>query len=210
MAYTRLSGKGQEAGDGVERQKIAIEKYAAANGIEIVAWFHDTQTGKDEWTERAGWSAMVSALNGVRTILVEKLDRVARVVLVQELICRDLKKRDIRLITSAGDDTDDEQPERVMFRQMLAVFASYERTMIVIKLRGARQRKKEATGRCEGRKPYGHRPGEGEVLQRIIGLSKEHNASDIARILNAGGVKPRGGIQWYPMVIARILKSANS
>ena len=44
-------------------------------------------------------------------------------------------------------------------RQIFGAIAEYEKTMIVIKLRGARQRKKARTGRCEGRKPYGHYPG---------------------------------------------------
>lgn len=208
FGYTRLSGKGQEAGDGVQRQKLAIQKFAAHNDIEIVGFFHDTQTGKDEWEERVGWSAMIDAMNGVRTILVEKLDRVARIVLIQELILRDLKKRDIRMLTSAGDDTEDEQPERVMFRQMLGVFASYERTMIVAKLRGARQRIKARKGKCEGRKAYGdnpEKPEEVSIRERIIKLSADHNTNQIAAILNAEGIPSSTGKAWYPNVVQRIL-----
>ncbi len=41
-------------------------------------------------------------------------------------------------------------------RQIFGAISEYEKSMIVIKLRGARQRKKARTGRCEG----GHNPGE--------------------------------------------------
>lgn len=208
FGYTRLSGKGQEAGDGIQRQRIAIQRFAKQNDIDIVGWHHDTQTGKDEWTERAGWSGMIDEMNGVRTIIVEKLDRVARVVLVQELILRDLKKRDIRMLTSAGDDTEDEQPERVMFRQMLGVFASYERTMIVAKLRGARQRMKAKSGKCEGRKAYGenqNKPEEAALRDRIIRLSETKNTNQIASILNSEGVPSSSGKAWYPNVVGRII-----
>lgn len=206
FAYTRLSGKGQEAGGGVDRQKAAIEKFALDSQIEIAAWFHDTQTGKDEWEHREGWSAMINAMNGVRTILVEKLDRVARVVLVQELIMRDLKKRGIRMLTSAGDDTEDEQPERVMFRQMLGVFASYERTMIVLKLRAARQRKKAAAGRCEGRKPYGSKDGERACLEQMRQMrGKGMLFRDIAADLNQVGFLTRYGRPWLGATVCRIL-----
>jgi DNA invertase Pin-like site-specific DNA recombinase len=155
FAYLRVSGRGQEDGDGFTRQRAAIERYASDKGITITQWFQDIQTGKDEWEKRPGWSGMVAALGTVRLILVEKLDRVARAVLIQELIIRDLAKREVSLTTAAGDDATDDAPERVMFRQLLGIFAQYERATLTLKLRGARQRKKEETGRCEGRKPYG-------------------------------------------------------
>ncbi len=206
-AYTRLSGKGQEAGDGIQRQKLAIRKFADQNNLEIVDWYHDTQTGKDEWTERDGWSAMVAALNGVKTIIVEGLHRVARVVLVSELILADLKKRQVTLLSSTGDDSDDDTPERVMFRQMLSVFNSYERTMIVMKLRGARQRFKAKNGKCEGRKKYGENPDKPEEValrDRIITMASTHTHSQIASILNSEGIRSSTGKVWYPNVVARI------
>jgi hypothetical protein len=39
--------------------------------------------------------------------------------------------------------------------------------MVVLKLRGARQRAKAKHGRCEGAKPYGHYEGESEILGRM-------------------------------------------
>jgi hypothetical protein len=38
---------------------------------------------------------------------------------------------------------------------MLGAEAQFEKAMIVSKLKAARVRKRRATGRCEGRKPYG-------------------------------------------------------
>lgn len=204
FAYMRVSGRGQESGDGFERQRLAIEKYAATNGIEIIDWFRDVQTGKDEWQERTGWSAMMSAMNGTRTILVEKLDRVARVVLIQELICKDLKDKDIQLLSSSGEDTDDEQPERVMFRQMLSVFASYERTCIVLKLRGARQRKKAETGKCEGQKVYGGKPGESAIIAEMQRMRE--NGSTLKQITSALQLTPtRKGGPWTIGAVHKIL-----
>jgi DNA invertase Pin-like site-specific DNA recombinase len=204
LAYMRVSGQGQADGDGFDRQRIAIERYAAANDIQISGWYQDIQTGKDEWEKRPGWTAMMGRLNGTRTVLVEKLDRVARAVLVQELILADLARREVRIVTSAGDDTSDDSPERTMFRQLLASFAQYERHTTVLKLRGARQRMKEETGRCEGRKPYGHRDGELAVLDRIKSLSA-FGAPVISEILNAEGVPTRYGKPWRATTIRRIL-----
>jgi hypothetical protein len=42
-----------------------------------------------------------------------------------------------------------------MMRQTFGAIAEYEKTMIVMKLRGARIWQKAKTGRCEGAKPFG-------------------------------------------------------
>jgi len=207
LAYMRVSGKGQEVGDGFERQRIAIERYAALNDIAIASWYQDVQTGKDEWQDRPGWSAMMAALNGTRTILVEKLDRVARAVLVQELILADLMKREVRLLTSAGDDTDDQAPERQLFRVMLAGFAQYERQSICLKLRGARQRKKDETGRCEGRKPFGFRPGEQDAIDHMKWCRDAGcTYSEVASAMNTSPHKTRSGSRWLAGTVQKILQ----
>ena len=70
--------------------------------------------------------------------------------------------------------------------------------MIVQKLRGARQRIRAKLGRCEGRKPYGTRPGEAEVIERMKKLREQGTAVDkIAETLNIEGIKPRAGRKWY-------------
>jgi DNA invertase Pin-like site-specific DNA recombinase len=206
VAYMRVSGKGQEDGDGFERQRLAIERYAAANGITVTAWYNDIQSGRDEWESRPGWSKMVRDLNGNRTILVEKMDRVARAVLVQELIVRDLLHREVRLLTASGDDATDDTPERVMFRQLLGIFAQYERATLTLKLRSARERMRQETGRCEGRKPYGARPGETGTIALMRELrARGESYQAIAVALDARGFTPRNGKIWRPTVIARIL-----
>jgi DNA invertase Pin-like site-specific DNA recombinase len=206
LAYLRVSGKGQEDKDGFDRQRIAIQRYADASGITIKEWYQDVQSGRDEWQDRPGWSSMMAAMGACRTILVEKLDRVARSVLVQELIIKDLAKREVRLLTAAGDDTSDESPERTMFRQLLALFAEYERASIVLKLRGARQRMKEETGRCEGRKPFGYRPGESVALAQMRQMRDAGaKLGEIADALNKAGHVARYGGTWKKATIAKIL-----
>jgi DNA invertase Pin-like site-specific DNA recombinase len=47
----------------------------------------------------------------------------------------------------------------VLIRQVLGAVAQFEKAVIVSKLKAARMRKKRAEGRCEGRKPFGAKPG---------------------------------------------------
>jgi DNA invertase Pin-like site-specific DNA recombinase len=94
-------------------------------------------------------------------------------------------------------------------RQMLGAFFQYEKTLLVAKLKGARIRKRAATGSCEGRKPYGERPGESEVIRRIRELRAAGMAIDtIAETLNAEGTAPRKGSQWYGSSVRNVLLRA--
>ncbi|MBK5290544.1 MAG: hypothetical protein JJE04_02480 [Acidobacteriia bacterium] len=58
-------------------------------------------------------------------------------------------------------------PTRILMRQLMGAVAQSDKSRIVLKLRGARLRKKAHEGRCEGRKPYGYYQGEEGALARM-------------------------------------------
>jgi DNA invertase Pin-like site-specific DNA recombinase len=105
--------------------------------------------------------------NGTKLVLVERLDRLARDLMIQESIIADMKRHGFEIVRVAEPDLCSDDPSRTLMRQILGAFSQYERAMIVQKLRGARQRIRAKTGRCEGRKQYGARPGESEVIERM-------------------------------------------
>lgn len=214
FAYLRVSSRGQIDGDGFTRQLTAIKKYAAANDIKIVRVFREEGiSGCTDWESRPAFSEMMGLLlsNGVRMVLVERLDRVARDLLVQESVIGDFQRKNLTLISVSEPDLLSDDPSRVLMRQMLGAFFQYEKTLLVAKLRGARQRIRSGTGRCEGRKPYGSKPGEAAIIERVKQLRSDGMAVDkIAGTLNADGVKPRAGIRWYPTTIYRVLKAASA
>ena len=79
--------------------------------------------------------------------------------------------------------------------------------MIVLKLKASRQRMRAKTGRCEGRKPYGAREGEQDVINRIVDFRKNGlNYSEITAKLNALGITARSGGVWFPANVSRILE----
>ena len=209
-AYLRVSGRGQIDGDGFERQLIAIKQYAAANGIKIVKVFREEGvSGTTDWDDREAFAEMMALLltNGTRTVLVENLSRLARDLLVQESIITDFRNKRLELVSVAEPDLDGNDPTRVLMRQMLGAFHQYEKAMIVAKLRGARQRKKAKTGRCEGRKPYGFRAGEQPVIEQIHTLrGKGLPLQKIADRLNHQGIATRTGKQWTAVQINRLVK----
>ena len=208
-AYLRVSGKGQVEGDGFTRQLKAIKEYATSHDIKIVNVYREEGvSGTTESANRPAWSELMTALhaNGVRVVIIERLDRLARDLMVQETIIADLRKNGFEVVSVAEPDLMATDPTRILVRQMMGAVAQYEKSQIVLKLRGARMRKKASTGRCEGRKPYGFFEGEAEVLKRIKALRAEGLGFDrVAAKLNEEGVPTRTGKPWHGVVINRIL-----
>jgi DNA invertase Pin-like site-specific DNA recombinase len=211
FVYLRVSGRGQLDGDGFTRQLAAIRKYAAAHDIRIVKIFREEGvSGKNDIENRPALQDLMAALhsNGTRLVLIEKLDRLARFLTVQESILQDFKHKGFELVSVTEPDLCSDDPTRTLMRQVLGAFFEYERSMIVSKLRGARQRMKARTGRCEGRKPYGHFEGEQPIVERIKALRGSGMAVDtIASTLNTEGVAPRSGKLWYGATVNNILKA---
>jgi DNA invertase Pin-like site-specific DNA recombinase len=208
-AYLRVSGKGQIEGDGFPRQLKAIREYAATHDVQIVKVFREEGvSGTTDSADRPAWSELMTVLhsNGVRTIVIERLDRLARDLMVQETIIADLQKNGFDLVSVAEPDLMATDPTRILVRQMMGAVAQYEKSQIVLKLRGARLRKRAKEGRCEGRKPYGFYDGEAEVIARLKALRASGMGFDrIAAQVNAEGLKTRTAKRWHGVVINRIL-----
>ena len=78
------------------------------------------------------------------------------------------------------------------------------------KLKAARERMRAVAGKCEGRHPYGHKPGEIEVLDKMREMIREGKKPDqIAQELNAAGIETRGTKHgkkpWHISTISKIL-----
>lgn len=114
-------------------------------------------SGTKELENRPALQELLLAIESgeVRIVLIEALNRLARDLMVQETILGDLRKRGITVISVAEPDLCSDDPSRKLMRQIFGAIAEYDKAMIVLKLRGARQRMNARTGRCEGSKPFG-------------------------------------------------------
>jgi DNA invertase Pin-like site-specific DNA recombinase len=211
FAYLRVSSEGQVDGDGFPRQREAIKKWAASHNVKIVRWFEEKGvSGTKELTDRPALSELMVALmsNGVRLVVVEKLDRIARDQMVQEGIIQSLLKEGFELVSAAPGEENlcGNEPGRKLMRTIMGAIAEYDKQMIVLKLRAARSRTKAKEGRCEGRKPFGHYENEREVLTRMSDLhAGGGNWETIAATLNNEGIKTRSGGKWFPATVRKIL-----
>lgn len=211
-AYVRVSSIGQLDHDGPERQIQAIREFAAKHNIVIEQEFTEAYTGKE--LDRPVLQEVIAKLlaNGTRTIIIEKLDRLARDIVVQESLIRDFQKRGITLLSTRETDLCSNEPTRVMMRQIIGIMAEYERAMIVFRTKASRDRIRARGDRCEGRKPFGQHPDypqEKETLALMIDLEASgSNPSEIAEHLNRAGILPRQGKKFHQNTVRRILQKA--
>jgi DNA invertase Pin-like site-specific DNA recombinase len=203
VAYMRTSSTANVGvdKDSEKRQRAAIETFAKRARLEIVEWFYDPAvSGADPIEVRPGFSALLDRIegNGIRTVVVEDASRFARDLVAQELGVLLLIKRGVRVLTANGDDlTDTSDPSRVMMRQIAGSFAQYEKTRLVMKLRGARERLRETQGKCEGRKSYAERDPElvlaAKRLHRRSPKGQRRSLREIARELMTMGYTNKQG-----------------
>jgi len=219
FSYLRVSGKSQIEGDGFERQRQAIAARCKTAGIVIEREFIEAGiSGTSDLEDRPALSALFEALlaNGVRTVIVERADRLARDLMVGEVLLAQFRDAGAVVIEAEdGRDLTANDPDNAtgtLVRQMLAAIAQFEKTGIVAKLRNARQRQRAETGRCEGVKPFGTLPGECETIERMrrlrrkpVGRDKRLSFAGIAAALNSEGVLSRLGKPWRASTVGAIL-----
>src|SRR5208282_4550116 len=101
-------------------------------------------------------------------IIIESPDRFARDLAVQLAGHDFLKSLGVALIpATAPDFFTEDTPTAVLVRQVLGAIAQFEKSSLVAKLKAARDRKREHTGKCEGRKSYA------EARPETVALAKE-------------------------------------
>ena len=201
VAYLRTSSAanvGQDK-DSDKRQRAAINAYAKANGFQIVDDYYDAAvSGADPIDKRPGFMDMLRrvASNGAKTIIVESPDRFARDLIVQLTGHDILKAHGIALVpTTAPDFFTEDTPTAVLVRQVLGAIAQFEKASTVAKLAAARKRKKEATGKCEGRKSHAEKQPEAVALARQLNRRRKRPLSlrkISAELADAGYFNERG------------------
>src|SRR5882672_4553076 len=108
FGYCRVSSAGQSAEDkdGIARQEAAIRQWAAANNVRIARWFRDSVSGTKDLENRPALQELMAALhgNGTKLVLIEKLDRLARDLMIQESIIADMQRNGFEIVSVPEPD----------------------------------------------------------------------------------------------------------
>lgn len=207
VAYYRTSSVTNvgEDKDSLTRQRAAVEAYATKHDLTIVQDYYDAAVrGGDPVDSRPGFAEMIGYMsgNGARTILVESAARFSRDLIVQETGFQFLKKLGFILIPVDDPDSfTEDTPTQVLIRQILGAVSQFEKASLVAKLAGARLRKRNATGRCEGRKQA---PEQARILAQNLrreGLSLRA----IGDRLDVAGFTVKSGMTYGPESVRRML-----
>jgi DNA invertase Pin-like site-specific DNA recombinase len=205
--YVRVSGKGQVDGEGPDRQRDAIEIFCKAQGLEWGGhFFEEGVSGTVEAIERPKFAEMIEYItkNDFAGFVVERMDRLARDLMVSEVLLQECRKQGIQVFSVDQGTLEDMasnggDPTRVLIRQIMGALAQWDKSVTVKKLKSARDAVRQKTGRCEGVKPYGSRGSEVAILgllKNMLDCEKPLDYGAVARMLNENGFKTRGGKDW--------------
>lgn len=222
FGYLRVSGRGQLDGDGFDRQGEKIVEFCRLNNIELFHVFEEGAiSGTVEGLDRPQFSAMLERIDAlgiehcrIDGIVVERMDRLARDLMVSEVLLAECRKRGLKVfsadqgalidMTAEGAD-----PTRVLIRQIMGALAQWEKSMLVNKLKSARDRIKASGKRCEGTKPFGSVPKEVQCLRAIDAwyvASDPMGFSILAARLNDEGFTMRNGKPWNRDSVKRLIQ----
>ena len=216
IAYIRVSTAQQgKSGLGLEAQRAAIAKFAAAEGIELLAEFQEIETGKgaDALNKRPQLAAALSrAKRKDCAVVVAKLDRLSRDV---AFISALMAKRTPFVVAELGADVSP------FMLHIYAAVAEQERAMIS-------QRTKDALAAVKAR---GVKLGNPQIAKaqkaaakrrtaiaddfaaNVLPIIREIQATGasmrkIAAALNARGIPTARGGTWAATQISDIIKRA--
>ena len=217
IIYTRFSPRpNADESESCEKQKEVCEAYCQKNGYRIVGYFEDRECSGDD-VDREGLWAAVDAIKRGYVLVVRWRSRLARDMLLNEVIERDVETAG-GTIEAAEEDNGQSDMDKLM-RHILAAFRVYEKKAAAARTKRAMLKYQNEDRRIMSKRlPYGwitdpddkkkmiECPDEQRVLSTITKL-KEVGLSDrgIANRLNEMECKPRIAKQWSHQTIKAIL-----
>ena len=248
VAYLRVSSQGQalEHRHGFERQEAACRAWAKEHWRPLSAVYRDAHTGTE--ADRPEWERMIldmsqaqpdnqevestkvptaTPIQPAAVIVIESLDRLARDVIIQSVLIKRCIDAGILLFAAnTGENVCDAfqtDPTRKALLQIQGVFNQLEKDRLVIKLRKAREARRQKTGRCEGRKPFGQDREHAERESAVVDLLKQLRRKPLGgerlsfaaiaaemniRAEQNPALRPRTAAKWHLTQIKRILTQA--
>jgi site-specific DNA recombinase len=222
--YARVSTTRQQEDRTVASQLAALEKAAEAMGLEVSAEQRYVDEGySGSRLDRPGLDALRdAAADGLLDlVLVYAPDRLARNYVHQQIVLEELGKRGVQVHFLERPVS--QKPEDLLLVQMQGVIAEYERAKILERTRRGRLHKVKSGQMLPFYiPPYGYRVVRtpqvpqglvvldeveaGQVRQMYQWVLEENlSARQVAKRLNAQGVRPRKAQLWVQSTVYTIL-----
>jgi DNA invertase Pin-like site-specific DNA recombinase len=216
VAYYRVSTERQgRSGLGLEAQREAVERFAVAEGLEILQAFVEVETGAGSDTDRTQRpvldQAIAAACKAGCTVVVAKLDRLSRDVhFISGLMVQQVPF----VVAELGADTDP------FVLHLYAALAEKERALISARTKAALAAKKAQGVLLGNRTNLAEASAKGNASLKAkadqfaanvlpvvdsIKASGITTLTGIAEALNARGIRTARGGQWHPMTVRNLL-----
>ena len=222
IAYCRVSTDNQKEEGTINLQVDAIREYCQKKGFDLVDTFKDEGVSGG-LEDRPALASLFNFLEGeegkeIQTVIVWKLDRLARDLYIQEHLIKKLELLGKRLISTKEADLDSSDPMRKAFRQFMGIVAELEKAFITMRLSGGRIQKAKQGGYAGGGVALGYltkekelqpTEQEAETIKTIFALKRRRRLSinEIARFLQEEGYQTKRGGSWYASTVSYILKN---
>lgn len=225
IGYIRVSTAEQVAGNGLDVQEQAIREYAKRTGVRLVSVERDEgESGSNGLDTRPGVARALKRVEAGEAdmLLVYRFDRLARDLVLQETIVRQLQRRKLdrearpaQVVSVTEPDVEGDDYTRDLVRQVLGAVAQYERAVIRSRMLNGKAAKRAKGEYVGGRPRFGYVAKDGALVphkreQAAVALARKlrregRSLRQIAEQLDDRGFAPKGGGSWQATQVSRLL-----
>ena len=172
-------------------------------------------SGSSSLEKREALLEMLANLKKNDDVYIYSLSRIARDTLQNLTIENEIKKAGAKL-HSVKENYEDETPEAVMMRTILAAFSSYERELIKARTKAAKKTMRKKGLYNGGKREYGYKVADGRLIedekeQGVIEMVKDWKTSGdkiatIHRKLNESNIPSATGGTWHYKSVRKLVK----
>jgi DNA invertase Pin-like site-specific DNA recombinase len=221
VLYLRVSTDDQaESGLGIEAQRTACRAAAVRLGLEITGEHVDAGlSGSKGIAERPALLSALSAVKRGGVLLVAKRDRVARDMGITLAVESELGRKGARLISAAGEGSEDDGIGGLILRTVSDMNAQIERMQVSIRTRAAMAEKKAKGERVSRFLPFGYTLAADGI--HLVANDREQQIIAVVQSLRSDGMSygaiataldtttPReDGRPWQKMSVKRMIDAA--
>ena len=217
IAYIRVSTDDQKVGR--DAQIKSCQDYCKKLGIILSGTFTDEGlSGNLPFDKRPGIFEAINSLEKGSVLLVAKRDRLSRGdAMAMAMIEAAVARKKSKIISVAGEGTDNDDPSSMLMRRMVDAFGEYERLIIKSRTKNALQLKKSRNERV-GYIPFGKKLNEDgihlEDCEEELAIIEEIHFlretgltyKNIADEMNSEGFFNRDGRKWSHLTVFNLLK----
>lgn len=172
FGYVRVSTATQAERDTITTQRVALREWAAANEVTLTEVFKDEGiSGSEGLDRRIGLATALDMLEAGDTLVVYRLDRLARDLLLQETLLGTIWRKGAAIVSCSPAEAehltnDPTDPSRKLVRHIMGAIAEYERGMIRARTLAGRRRRQASGGFIGGWVPFGWQVVDGMLVEK--------------------------------------------